>query len=96
MTSITTRKRRSRKGVKWINHHYSKWYRIKLAFSRMGMAGIYAQGLHRIKIIQLTKAITSTQKMNKSFAIAAAVINTHANALKLNQKITGINNESKL
>ena len=76
--NVTTRKRRARKGVKWINHSYSKWYRIRLSYGSVMAAEILAQGMAQINAIRATSAPTPEEKVKKAFAIAECVININA------------------
>ena len=73
--NITTRKRRDRKGVKWINHHYSQWYRARLAFGNVMGYSVALRCEAQIRHIQSTSAKTKQEKINKAAAIAQAVIN---------------------
>jgi len=80
--NITTRKRRSRKGVKWINHYFSKWYRIRLAFGNMQAALVISQGLAQINAIKSVRLDKTKTQKDKAFAIAQCVVNTQVAALK--------------
>ena len=81
--NITTRKRRARKGIPWIKHHYSKWYRLKLSLGQMMAASVAAQGLAQIRAIQATK---SADKLGKALAIADTVIKTQVAANKASRQ----------
>lgn len=77
--NITTRKRRARKGVKWINHFYSKWYHLRLALGQMMAASVIAQGAAQIGVI---KSSPISNKKEKIAAIAEIVIETQKAAIK--------------
>lgn len=80
--NVTTRKRRSRKGVKWINHFYSKWYHKRLAIGNMLACGVISQGLARINAIKSASFGKSATKLNKSIAISKCAVDTFGAALK--------------
>lgn len=85
--NITTRKRRSMKGVKWINHYYSNWYRRRRSVALIACATIAAQSASQLNIVRFTHTLN---KIDKALAIAEIVTNTHANMLKTHSKMMGI------
>jgi len=80
--NITTKKRRSRKGVKWINHFYSKWYRKRLAFGNIQAALIASQALAQINCIKSVRIDKAKSHIDKAHAIAQCVVNANIAMLK--------------
>lgn len=80
--NITTRKRRARKGVKWINHFYSKWYRTRLALGNVHAAMIVSQGLAQLNCIKSARLDKNKTQTDKALAAARCIINTNVELMK--------------
>jgi len=80
--NVTTRKRRSRKGVKWINHFYSDWYRKRLALGNIHAALIASQALTQINCIKSARIDKAKSQKDKAYAIAQCVVNANIAMLK--------------
>jgi len=72
MASVIRKQKLNKKGIKWIKHPLSRWYRIRRALQYSKYATLCAYSKHHIDIIRAS----NMGKFDKAVEIAKTVINT--------------------